>query len=486
MNELKPYYEDSHIKLYHGDAREILPQFPAGIVQTCVTSPPYYGLRDYGVDGQIGLEPSPAEYVAKLVEIFKEVRRVLRKDGTLWLNLGDSYSNDAKWGGSTGGKHVKGLHGNSLIGRSKTFTGMKPKELLGMPWRVAFALQEAGWWLRSDMPWVKRSAMPESVTDRPAKALEYVFLLTAAKDYFSDMEAVRVRMAESSLSRLSQNVAEQKGSDRVPGKTNGPMKAVAPASWEGSSFSKGKTAEHQLDRAQKDRDRSLPRNRNGITGSLDETPAGGRNFRNSDLWFSSIKEPHGLTGVGDEFVGIDVNPAGIKDAHFATFPKKLVEPFIKAGTSEKGCCAACGAPRERIVERTRVRRDELGKGDPRYRPNQYNGAYEDINGKGDAGYSEVQTLGWQKTCKCETDEGKPCTVLDPFAGAGTALIVAKLLGRRAIGIELNESYCEMIVRRIKAKTIVAPEDRGLIDPGISNDVELPLFAMAKADERETV
>src|SRR5690606_5966837 len=140
----------------------------AGVrVQTCVTSPPYFGLRDYGVDGQIGLEPTPDEYVAQMVEVFRCVRDVLADDGTLWLNLGDSYANDGKWGGSSGGKHAAALHGNTGIGRGRRFTGAKPKDLLGIPWRVAFALQADGWYLRSDIIWHKPNPMPESVTDRP-------------------------------------------------------------------------------------------------------------------------------------------------------------------------------------------------------------------------------------------------------------------------------------------------------------------------------
>ena len=174
-----------------GDVRQMLAYLPDRVVQCCVTSPPYYGLRDYGVDGQIGLEQSPAEYVAQMVAVFAEVRRVLRDDGTLWLNLGDSYANDGKWGGSSGGKHVGALHGNSGIGRQKQTTGAKSKDLLGIPWRVAFALQADGWYLRSDIIWHKPNPMPESVTDRPTSAHEHVFLLTKSSTYFYDHEGMK-------------------------------------------------------------------------------------------------------------------------------------------------------------------------------------------------------------------------------------------------------------------------------------------------------
>lgn len=173
-----------------GDCRDILKTMPDASVHCVVTSPPYFGLRDYGVDGQIGLEASPDAFVAEMVAVFREVRRVLRDDGTLWLNLGDSYANDGKWGGSSGGKHVPALHGNSGIGRGKVTTGLKPKDLVGIPWRVAFALQADGWYLRQDIIWHKPNPMPESVTDRCTKAHEYVFLMSKSARYFYDAAAI--------------------------------------------------------------------------------------------------------------------------------------------------------------------------------------------------------------------------------------------------------------------------------------------------------
>jgi DNA modification methylase len=174
-----------------GDCLEVLRGLPDGMAQTCVTSPPYYGLRDYGHVGQIGLEETPDAYVARLVEVFREVRRVLRDDGTLWLNLGDSYASDSKWGGATGGKHVKALHGEAGAGRGKRQTGMKDKDLIGIPWMVAFALRADGWWLRQDIIWHKPNPMPESVTDRCTKAHEYLFLLTKSARYFYDADSIR-------------------------------------------------------------------------------------------------------------------------------------------------------------------------------------------------------------------------------------------------------------------------------------------------------
>lgn len=174
-----------------GNCLDTLPLLAEQSVHCCVTSPPYFGLRDYGVDGQLGLEATPEEFVAALVAVFREVRRVLRDDGTVWLNLGDSYANDSKWGGSSGGKHASALHGETGVGRGKVRTGLKPKELIGIPWRVAFALQADGWFLRQDIIWHKPNVMPESVKDRCTKAHEYIFLLSKSPRYYFDAEAIK-------------------------------------------------------------------------------------------------------------------------------------------------------------------------------------------------------------------------------------------------------------------------------------------------------
>jgi DNA modification methylase len=187
----------SAARILVGDVRQRLQELPDGNVQCVVTSPPYWGLRDYGHEGQIGLEQTPDEYVAEMVAVFREVRRVLADDGTLWLNLGDSY---AAGGGTSkqnldefgerlgsGGGHK---HSSKISMRSQTPPTLKPKDLVGIPWRVAFALQADGWWLRQDIIWAKPNPMPESVTDRCTKAHEYVFLLTKSAQYFYDAAAV--------------------------------------------------------------------------------------------------------------------------------------------------------------------------------------------------------------------------------------------------------------------------------------------------------
>jgi DNA modification methylase len=174
--------------IYQGDCLDILPTLEPKSIQCCVTSPPYYGLRDYGCDGQIGLESTPEAYVEKLVAVFREVRRVLKDDGTLWLNLGDSYNGS---GGAGGDYNDGGLKEGQPKYPGRNIHALKPKDLIGIPWRVAFALQADGWYLRQDIIWAKPNPMPESVTDRCTKSHEYIFLLTKSARYYYDNEAVQ-------------------------------------------------------------------------------------------------------------------------------------------------------------------------------------------------------------------------------------------------------------------------------------------------------
>jgi DNA modification methylase len=186
-------------KLLIGDNRETLATLDDGIAQTCVTSPPYWGLRDYGHESQIGLEQTPADYVAQLVAVFREVRRVLADDGTLWLNLGDSYASNPASGGK--GMQGGGEHQHTPRSEYRRPHGLKPKDLVGIPWRVAFALQADGWYLRSDIIWAKPNPMPESVKDRPTSAHEHVFLLAKSERYFYDADAIREPHAHPEMAR---------------------------------------------------------------------------------------------------------------------------------------------------------------------------------------------------------------------------------------------------------------------------------------------
>ena len=281
------------VTILKGDCREVLRTLPDESVHCIVTSPPYFGLRDYGVAGQIGLEPSPDAFVDEMVAVFRDVRRVLRADGTLWLNLGDSYANDGKWGGHTGGKHVKALH-CSPIGRNKRYTGLKPKDLIGIPWMVAFALRTDGWFLRRDIIWHKLNPMPESVRDRPSTAHEYLFLLTKAKSYHYDADAILEPVSSNTHARLSQDVASQVGNARANGgtKTNGNMKAV------GRKMAAAGTGINNND-------------------SMDAALAIMPEKRNKRSVWATATE-------------------AFSEAHFATFPPALIEPCILAGCPEGG------------------------------------------------------------------------------------------------------------------------------------------------------
>ncbi|WJV25860.1 MULTISPECIES: DNA-methyltransferase [Pseudomonas] len=286
-----------------GDCIDMMRTLPDQSVHTRVTSPPYFGLRDYGHDGQIGMEDTPGEFVDNLVAVFREVRRVLRDDGTLWLNLGDSYCSTAP--GTKNAPQSKGSKKNPeqwANARPKTPPGLKPKDLIGIPWRVAFALQNDGWFLRQDIIWHKPNQMPESVKDRCTKAHEYMFLLSKGPRYYFDQDAIREPAMASTVTRLKQDIDGQTGSDRVPGKNNGPMKAVGRS--RRNSFARetkytvgehGQTAQHRSGRDDFD---------------YDET----RNKRS--VW--------------------KVATASYKGAHFATFPPDLIRPCVLAGAPRGG------------------------------------------------------------------------------------------------------------------------------------------------------
>lgn len=257
------------MQIINGDAIEVLKTLPDSICRTCVTSPPYYGLRDYAADGQIGLESTPEEYIDRLVQVFREVRRVLKDDGTLWVNIGDSYATRSSANPPRNTRNKCGHTAKSVP------DGYKAKDLIGIPWMLAFSLRADGWYLRQDIIWHKTNCLPESVKDRCTKSHEYIFLLSKSPKYFFDAESISEPIAESSTKRYMQNIKDQKGSERHPGKTNGAMKDV------------------------------LPR-----FGANESVPALRRNKR--DVW--------------------SVSTARFKGAHFAVFPEKLVLPCILAGS----------------------------------------------------------------------------------------------------------------------------------------------------------
>ncbi len=388
-------------------------------VQMCCTSPPYWGLRNYSVDGQLGLEKTPEEFIENCVKWAREVWRVLRSDGTFWLNLGDSYSGSGR--GADGKYANQELSNDSLAVKPDwSKSNLKPKDLCGIPWRVALALQADGWWLRSAMPWVKRSAMPESCTDRPASALEYMFLLTKSSKYYFDMESVRVVAAYDGRHDTIMKGSEKYLAEIYPNQSPNTLASQGHERWPNKTLD-GKRS---------------------------------RNFRNTDLYYQSLEEPHGAIFAGEEMVGLDVNPYSYKEAHFATFPPKLVEPCIKAGTSEKGACPECGAPWERVVEKGELKNISHCKTTPTgsQRGTKFEGqnigSGWTMDGKFISGWqNENKTIGWQPTCKCGHKETVPCIVLDNFGGSGTTKNVAERLGRRGVMLELKMEYIEMAKKR---------------------------------------
>jgi len=366
-------------RIIQGDCLAVLPTMEAGSVQCVVTSPPYWGLRDYSLgDSGIGLEPTMGEYIDKLVRVFREVRRVLRDDGTCWVNLGDAYTSGNRATFRSAASENKGHDVQNDQDRPSTPDGLKPKDLCGIPWRVALALQADGWYLRSDIIWAKPNPMPESVTDRPTKSHEHVFLLSKRPQYYYDQEATR---EPAQYGRGIYTEQWKSGKENCDGHRSG-----------------GGTHSH--------------------------TYEGSRNLR--DVW-------HIATHAYPE-------------AHFATYPEKLVEPCIKAGSAARAC-GKCGAPWEREVQKEQY-------GDWNERRDERMEVGHDCSGKimGDdfhRSYKAPVTTGWRPTCS-HSDDTTSSLILDPFCGSGTTGAVAVRLGRRFVGIEMNPEYIKLAEKRIGA------------------------------------
>ncbi len=529
-------------RIVQSDVIAGLRQLPSASVQCVVTSPPYWGLRDYGIPastwsdgwtGCLGLEPTPDLFIEHMVEVFRHVRRVLHPSGTLWLNLGDCYITNPHGNGTTFdpkyacGRQREGDTRANRTNRPESI-GLKPKDLAMIPARVALALQADGWYLRSQIPWVKRNGMPESCDDRPTSMVEYIFLLSKSEDCFYDREAVRIAASANSHSR----------GNGVNPKAMGPNSRIHRA-----QDPHHQTAAHL--RAKQNRSFSA-----AVTSVVST-----RARRNSDWFFASVEtytpDFQGLLvdGAGDPLAMV-VNPqpfavemctvckavyaqadyrklimqchcskcgrdwmvlpgqepektcpkceskaiertricncgASAWLSHFATFPERMVEPCILAGTSEHGCCAHCGAPYERILERARygdahpdqalkaqgvhrMGHPERGaakwaKADAQASGNRMNGNVkrarlaaagangDPVNsisltqGAHDQPFPTPVTIGWRPTCSHPLfpSEVTPCTVLDPFAGSGRAGLAATRNGRSFVGIEINPSYAHI-------------------------------------------
>ena len=393
--------------------------------------------------GELGSEPTIEGFCADLVEIFREVKRVLRSDGFLALNLGDSYAHNGACGGSSPDGARKGRETDRERQREmrlRISPGLKPKDLCMIPSRVAMALQAEGWWLRSMIPWPKRSAMPDSATDRPGSAVEYWFMLTKSPRYFYDGDAVRIAHAQASVERAQY------------------ARANEPA-YKGHAIGKDRDDGGQIYAC-------------GLNALPNTLSTGGRNRRNSDWYFDGLRAI--LDGVSmpqlDEdgnILALPINSQGSGLEHYAGYPPAIVMPFILAGTSQEGVCSKCGAPRVRAVERgDRVVTSERGN----YKSSieKYDGVTPSLAsaaGRMQQGKAyQNTTLGFRPSCSCvccddpdlggagctnSFPETVPATVLDPFLGSGTTAVVAVKLGRNAIGCELSPKYVEMATRRIK-------------------------------------
>ena len=422
-------------------------------VHMIVTSQPYWGLRDYDVDGQIGLEKTIEEYIAVMLEVGREMWRVLRDDGTLWMNIGDSYA--GSWGNyhptGKGGQREKSTErydrrayaDKGFLPPTANVPGLKPKDLCGIPWEIALAFRRAGWYLRRDIIWHKPNPMPESATDRPTTSHEYIFLFSKSQRYYYDGEAVKEK-------------ANPEGSHKR-GNGKGKLK-ISPY---------GKQSLKTL-----------------------ETPASGRNRRS--VW--------------------KIATTPYKEAHFATFPPALPEICIKAGTSERGCCPVCGAGWVRVIESKPATSKDCPKTQAAHEARGGTGKPVGTVGKSGSGRKEGYsiTTGWAPSCKCwqtlpvpdlprtrndrkrrhqdlsndwrfraycYAGETIPAIVLDPFIGSGTTALVARKLRRDAVGLDLSAEYLTMARRRLSLDKRDAWENgtgRGG-DRAIGKVRDLPLF-----------
>ncbi len=420
--------------IYPGDLFDVLPTLPEKSVHCVVTSPPYWGLRDYGNPprtfpdgwtGCLGLEPTPELFIAHMVQAFAEVHRVLRDDGTLWLNMGDCYA--GSWGaqgrqGATGemaGRSIVSarqiavaVKKTTMAGSVAHLDGIKAKDLIGIPWMLAFALRSWGWYLRAEIVWAKGvsfcdayagSVMPESVQDRPTRSHEQVFLLTKKPRYFYDAEAVR-------------------------------EEGVWPA---GTMAAKGSGTREDNRRGTKGA--ALVEQGSRRDGNR-ENPAGGIGYATYD-------------GTRNLRTVWTISPKPFAEAHFATFPQDLVIPCIKAGTSEKGVCASCGAMWRRLVEKEPIPEDVRADfAAARERSAEDHGRTDGFTTRRPNFQRGRGETTWEPTCTCGADVA-PAVVMDCFSGAGTVGAVCAGLQRRYVGVEINPAYIEIAERRIAS---VAP------------------------------
>lgn len=430
-------FTDFKNRVFCMDALKFAKRLPSRSLHCVITSPPYWNLRDYNADGQIGMEDSFELYIQRLVELFREYRRVLRDDGVFWLNLGDSYSGRGK--GPTGHNGIgnqeqrQGFHSPQ-----KQNWGLPSKNLIGIPFRVAFALQTDGWILRSAVPWIKGNAMPESMTDRFTTAHEYWFLFTKVPKYYFDIDAVRIPHKEVSKKRAMRGRSENGkyvSGEHLPNKNANTL---------------NQPREHL---GYEDMEEMI------ASGDTSLSPLG-RNFRTTDLWNNTLEwwrehlnHIHDNGGLlldcdGETPLAFHINPSGYKGAHFATFPPKLIEPIVLSSCPEK-VCSCCGAPYIRVVEKERAY-DHVTTQAGKTKTGPYAAQTGDGAGTHDIRhgvYSIRHSKGFTPSCECDA-EPIGGIVCDPFWGAGTTAVVAEKLNRRWTGSELNPEYVKLGKKRL--------------------------------------
>lgn len=377
------------VKLIQGDSTKVLRSMPSKSIHVVVCSPPYWGLRDYQVDGQLGSEETFDEFLAKTVEWAREVHRVLHPSGTLWLNVGDSY-NSSMTRGTYGDQSKHGYQPHGV--KRRRIEDLHPKNLIGQPWRTAFALQNLGFILRSDIIWHKPNPMPSSVRDRPTSSHEYLFLFSKRGRYFYNQDAIREPLKDFEANKKQLLYQQKKRAEKAEQKPDDVFHSCSDAF---------KASEEAVEAA--------------IT----------RGANKRTVW--------------------SISTEAFPDAHYATFPRALVEPVVLAGSSEAGCCPKCYAPLVQDRISTDVMEDH---GSERKRADAP-GAEVSETSVFRTGKIRVYVQGdWIPTCKHEFDQPIPCTVLDPYSGSGTTGVVANNLGRNFIGIDLSPDSVDMSMNRI--------------------------------------
>lgn len=428
MIDLSVFARARRSEVLHGDAREALRLLPDASAQCVVTSPPYFGLRDYGGPdlawadgwvGQLGLEPTPDLYVAHLLEVFAEVWRVLRDDGAMWMNLGDCYASKSTYNAGQTLATENEWKQDPSSRRPNVYyrdVGLKAKDLVGVPWMVAFALRAAGWYLRADVIWRKPNPMPSSVRDRPTSSHEYVFLLVKRPRYHYDWLAVVEPFVDARQGR---------------------------------------------DRAKISSERNRGGRADGFTKPNDVDPSanGGKNRRSvwtapEDLWSQFVAWlDSGAPGLTDVW---DISTKPFKEAHFAVFPPELASVCARATTSPTAC-GVCGAPWRRLVNKrerdAEVKDASNQKISETVRPDrQRHGERRGAAGGQTMLQYDHSSAGFEPTCAHRDPTGR-CLVVDPFAGASTVGLAAAELGLDYVGCELVEDYVEMGRTRLASATM---------------------------------